>query len=131
MGNVNISQMRGALKGANSYSSPQLTRMFYNCSKMTTIQFHSNLTTDAVYDYSEIFRGCSSLTQLYIKGFYLKERSSDNPAVRFANTMTGVPSSCTVHYTAAPSIGTHAGCYDVPSMFAFYSSPKNFNFTTN
>lgn len=131
LGNVNISQMRGALKGANSYSSPQLTRMFYNCSKMTTIQFHSNLTTDAVYDYSEIFRGCSSLTQLYIKGFYLKERSSDNPAVRFANTMTGVPSSCTVHYTAAPSIGTHAGCYDVPSMFAFYSSPKNFNFTTN
>lgn len=131
LGNVDISGLKGTLQGSNTYSSPSLSHMFYNCSRMTTIRFNAELYTDAVYDYGSIFENCSSLTQLYIKGFYLKELSNDNPAVRFMRSMTGVPSSCTVHYTAAPSFGTHAGCYSVPSMFAFYSSPNSFNWTTN
>ena len=129
LGNVDISQMKGTLQGVSS-SSPDLTKMFYNCSSMTTIKFNDALYTDAVYSYESIFEGCSSLSQLYVKGFYLgKISGNDNTAVRFAKTMTGVKSGCVIHYSGVPSVGTHANSYDMRSMFAFYSTPSSSSFT--
>ncbi len=130
LGNVDISEMKGTLKASTTYSSPSLTKMFYNCSSMTTIRFNAALYTDGVYSYESIFEGCSSLTQLYVKGFYLgKWGSSDNTAVRFSRTMTNVKTGCVIHYSSVPSMGTHASSYDMPSMFAFYSSPSSSSFT--
>ncbi len=128
LGNVDISQMKGTLKGASSGSSANLDKMFYHCSSMTTIRFNAALYTDGVYSYESIFEGCSSLTQLYVKGFYLGKWSNDNTGLRFSRTMTGVRTGCTVHYSGVPSMGTHANSYDMPSMFAYYSSPSSSSF---
>ena len=134
LGNVDISEMKGSLKGASTYSYPSLEKMFYNCAAMTTIRFNNALYTDGVYSYASIFEGCTSLNHLYVKGFYLGQMgSSDNTAVRFSRTMTRVKSGCTVHYSSVPSMGTHASSYDMHSMFAYYSSPStsSFNWTTS
>lgn len=131
LASVDMSGLSGTLT-----SDGTLENTFYNCSRLTEIRFAANLYTDAIYSYANIFRGCSSLRQLYIKGFYLGKRSgNDNTGYRFGATMTGVPSGCTVHYTALTSVGNHSGSYnyDIPSMFAFYSTPStsSFTFTTN
>ena len=129
LGNVDISEMKGSLTGSSPGSSASLTKMFYNCSSMTTIRFNAALYTDGVYSYESIFEGCSSLTQLYVKGFYLGKRSNDNTGLRFSRTMTRVRAGCTIHYSSVPSMGTHANSYDMTSMFAFYSSPSSSSFT--
>ena len=51
------------------HANPRCAKMFYNCSKLTSIEFGSGFNTSNVTDMHELFRGCNKLTSLNVSSF--------------------------------------------------------------
>ena len=51
------------------HANPRCAKMFYNRSKLTSIEFGSGFNTSNVTDMHEMFRGCSKLTSLDVSSF--------------------------------------------------------------
>lgn len=119
---VNISTMKGTLSSVRG--------MFDGCSSIASIQFNDAFNTIAVNSYMNMFRYCSSLRTLRVKGFYLS-RSITNVGLYFSGTITGV-SNCTIYYSPLRSIGEYSSsyCYEFTSMFGFYSSASGIHYST-
>ena len=51
------------------HANPRCAKMFYNRSKLTSIEFGSGFNTSNVTDMHELFRGCNKLTSLNVSSF--------------------------------------------------------------
>ena len=51
------------------HANPRCAKMFYNRSKLTSIEFGSGFNTSNVTDMHEMFRGCNKLTSLNVSSF--------------------------------------------------------------
>ncbi len=51
------------------HANPRSAKMFYNCSKLTSIQFGDGFNTSNVTDMRGMFHGCSKLTNLDLSSF--------------------------------------------------------------
>ena len=51
------------------HANPRCAKMFYNCSKLTSIEFGSSFNTSNVNNMAAMFKGCSGLTSLDVSSF--------------------------------------------------------------
>ena len=51
------------------HANPRSAKMFYNCSKLTSIEFGEGFNTSNVTDMRGMFQGCSKLTNLNLSSF--------------------------------------------------------------
>lgn len=95
LNSVDISGLAGNLQ--------RVSFMFDYCQALTEIRFSEAFNTAAVAGYTRMFEGCSSLNQLYIKGFHLTKSviGGSTTAIYdlFKDVLKDVPSTCTIHYT--------------------------------
>ena len=123
---VDVSGLEGNLQTIGS--------MFSSCKKLTTIHLSNNFNTAAVSSYASIFDYCTSLSQLYIKGFHLTKgvigTTSSNLASRLMNALRAVPTSCTIHY----STNNYSTEYSVPNYLPYSTTSGSgnggYNWTT-
>lgn len=108
--------------------------MFSGCQALTTIHLSNNFNTAAVSSYASVFDYCTSLSQLYIKGFHLTKgnvgTNASQLASRLMNALRGVPTSCTIHYTS----NNYSTEYSVPNYLPYTTTSGSgnggYNWTT-
>lgn len=107
-----------------------LQSMFSSCQSLTTIHLSNDFNTEAVSSYYSIFDYCTSLNQLYIKGFHLTKAKLTNPSSNLMNALRNVPSSCTIHYTTCNSSTEYDVRYYLPYSTTSGTGTGGFNWTT-
>ena len=107
-----------------------LQSMFSSCESLTTIHLSNDFNTEAVSSYSSVFAYCTSLNQLYIKGFHLTKAKLTNPSSNLMNALRNVPSSCTIHYTTCNSSTEYDVRYFLPYSTTSGTGTGGFNWTT-
>ena len=88
--------------------------MFSNCRALTSIHLPDGFNTNNVSTYTCAFYNCSSLSELYVRGFQMNKSKTSTSYI--GSILTNVPDACTIHYTPAPS----ENYYD-PSYYLGYS----------
>lgn len=108
--------------------------MFSSCQSLTTIHLSNDFNTEAVPSYASVFDFCTSLNQLYIKGFHLTKgvigTNSSQLTSRFMNALRNVPSSCTIHYTTNNSSTEYDVRYYLPYSTTSGTGTGGYNWTT-
>lgn len=108
--------------------------MFSSCQSLTTIHLSNDFNTEAVSSYASVFDFCTSLNQLYIKGFHLTKgvigTNSSQLTSRFMNALRNVPSSCTIHYTTNNSSTEYDVRYYLPYSTTSGTGTGGYNWTT-
>lgn len=108
--------------------------MFSSCQSLTTIHLSNDFNTEAVSSYASVFDFCTSLNQLYIKGFHLTKgvigTNSSQLTSRFMNALRNVPSSCTIHYTTNNSSTEYDVRYYLPYSTTTGTGTGGYNWTT-
>ena len=82
-------------------ANPNSGKMFYNRSKLTSIDFGKGFNTSNVTDMSEMFQGCSKLTALDVSSFNTSNVNSMAAMFKSCSGLTGldVSSFCTSNVT--------------------------------
>ena len=122
---VDVSRLAGNIQN--------LQYMFSSCSLLTAIHLSNNFNTAAVQSYAGVFDYCTSLSQLYIKGFHLTKgnvgTTSSQLASRLMNALRGVPSTCTIHYSTNTTSEWDVRYY-LPYTTTTGTSTGGYNWTT-
>lgn len=107
--------------------------MFSSCQSLTTIHLSNDFNTEAVSSYASVFDFCTSLNQLYIKGFHLTKgvigTNSSQLTSRFLNALRNVPSTCTIHYTPNTT-SEYSVPYYLPYSITSGTGTGGYNWTT-
>ena len=124
------------------HANPRCAKMFYNCSKLTFIDFGKNFNTSNVTDMHEMFRGCNKLTSLNVSSFNTSNvqrmdamfygcsglTSLDVSSFNTSNVVTMTRAVDSVFYTNNPDghpfaqhnkymlLGMFAGCSSLTSL---------------
>ena len=71
-------------------ANPICRKMFYNCSKLTSIDFGKGFNTSNVTDMGEMFQGCSKLTALDVSSFNTSNVNSMAAMFKSCSGLTGL-----------------------------------------
>ena len=72
------------------HANPRSAKMFYNCSKLTSIQFGDGFNTSNVTDMRGMFQGCSKLTNLNLSSFNTSNVNSMASMFKWCSGLTSL-----------------------------------------
>ena len=72
------------------HANPRCAKMFYNCSKLTSIEFGSGFNTSNVTDMRGMFQGCSKLTNLNLSSFNTSNVNSMASMFKWCSGLTSL-----------------------------------------
>ena len=72
------------------HANPRSAKMFYNCSKLTSIEFGEGFNTSNVTDMRGMFQGCSKLTNLNLSSFNTSNVNSMASMFKWCSGLTSL-----------------------------------------
>ena len=72
------------------HANPRCAKMFYNCSKLTSIEFGEGFNTSNVTDMRGMFQGCSKLTNLNLSSFNTSNVNSMASMFKWCSGLTSL-----------------------------------------
>ena len=98
------------------HANPRCAKMFYNCSKLTSIEFGSSFNTSNVNNMAAMFKGCSGLTSLDVSSFNTSNVVSMSRAVDSVFYQNAPDGHSIPEYNQYMLLGMFAGCSSLTSL---------------
>lgn len=86
----NLSSIDNLDKIKSSTNLTNVSKMFYGCSKLTSISFRSTFTCSYVTNMSEMFSGCSALTNINLSNFNTAKVTNASKMFYNCSELTGI-----------------------------------------